>query len=312
MGLGGVPQTLKPGDILRDRYEILGEVGRGTMGIVYRARQLPQGNDVAVKVVDGALQGNSEALERFRREAQIGNRIKHPNVIQILDYDITDWGAPFLVEEFLDGKDLQTRLEAGDSLSLRETTFVMGALCDALEAAHDLGIVHRDIKPGNVFLGRSPRGELQVKLIDFGLAKMLSGAAGLMLTTQMSAIGTPAYMSPEQIRNETLDGRADIYSLGVLLYQLLTGTLPFWADNPLDISENVLKKAPEDVRRRGRSIPPLLAKLTMQALAKDRKNRPKDVREFRERIRQARSELTGGGERVGLFRRFLAMMRLVS
>lgn len=296
---------LSPGTILKQRYEILEELGRGSMAVVYRARTLPEGDIVAVKILGEELRHNHEVLARFRREAQIGNRIQHPNVVKVLDYDLTPEGFPFLVEEFLNGKDLQSRLEAGDSLALGEITYLFIALCDALEAAHELGIVHRDLKPGNVFLGRGPKGELQVKLIDFGLAKLLNNTDGVALTAHLGVVGTPAYMAPEQLRGEPLDPRADIYSMGVMLYQLLTGSLPFWSDNALDIADKVLSEKAVDVRRRaqGRQIPAALAKLTMKAIAKHPDQRPQNVLLFREKLLEIRRDFSNGGPPDGFFRR---------
>jgi serine/threonine-protein kinase len=303
------PGALPPGYQLNGRYEVQEEVGRGSMGVVYRARRLEDNLTVAVKVVDQQLRNNQEALARFRREAELGNRIKHPNVVQILDTGETPFGVPYLVEEFLTGKDLQHHLARGEVLSLREITFLIAALCDALEAAHAQAIVHRDLKPGNIVLGRGPRGELTIKLIDFGLAKSLSADPGNMLTAQVSAIGTPAYMSPEQLQNEPLDARSDIYALGVILYQLLCGSLPYWSDNPIDLADKILNEKPVDVRQRAaaRRIPASLAKLAMQSLSRTPNQRPKNVAEVRARVLRAREELAGG---LSTFRRFLQWVGL--
>jgi serine/threonine protein kinase len=308
----GRSSVLPPGYILIDRYEIQREVGRGSMGIVYEAIRLADRTTVAIKIVDQALRSNAEALERFRREAEAGNRLQHPNVVQVLDYDQTPWGTPFLVEEFLKGKDLQTRLEAGETFSLRDVTFIMAAICDALEAAHQQGIVHRDLKPGNVVTGRGNYGELSVKLIDFGLAKMVSSTQPGILTSEFGSIGTPAYMAPEQIQNLPLDGRADIYAMGVMMYQLLCGTLPFWSDNPLDFTDKVLTEKPINVRKRAptRGIPLSLSRLTMQAISREPKHRPKDVREMREKLLIARKEIANGHSRPGFFRRLLEALHL--
>lgn len=303
------PSRLPAGFTLGERYQIQDQIGRGSMGIVYRARRLDDGETVAVKVIDNQLRSNPEALARFRREAELGNRIKHPNVVQILDFGETPWGSPFLVEEFLHGKDLQQMLERGEVLSLREITFLIAALCDALDAAHAQNIVHRDLKPSNIFIGRGSRGEMTVKLIDFGLAKSLQSGAAMMLTMQATTIGTPAYMAPEQLQNEPLDPRADIYALGVILYQLLCGALPFWSENSIDLAEQILNDRAEDVRTRakGRNVPSSLAKLAMQAISRDRNRRPKTVAEVRARVLRVREEMAGGG---GAFQRLLQWLGL--
>src|SRR5262245_4793744 len=156
------PRAPKPGDVLSQRYSLLAEVGRGSMGVVFRAKDMTTDHLVAVKVIGVEYRQNPELVARFRREAQVANRINHPNIVQVLDYDVSPNGTPFLVEEFLEGKDLQARLEAGDSFSHREIIYMMSSLCEALEAAHERGIVHRDLKPGNVVLGRTSGGQLLV------------------------------------------------------------------------------------------------------------------------------------------------------
>jgi eukaryotic-like serine/threonine-protein kinase len=306
------PRAPEPGDVLSQRYSLLQEVGRGAMGIVFRARDLQSDEIVAVKVIGVEHRHNPERLARFRREAQAANRIDHPNVIRVLGYDELPGGVPYLVEEFLDGRDLQSRLESGDTFSHRETIYILSALSDALEAAHARGIVHRDLKPGNVVLGKTSAGKLQVKLVDFGLAKILAADPGAWQTMQVATvgIGTPAYMSPEQIRGEPLDGRADVYALGVILYQLLTGSLPFWGEEPSDIAEKVLSSKAEHVKRRarGREIPSALARLAMQAISKRPEDRPGSAAEFKRRLQEARRSLDeDAGFFTLLWRRILAI-----
>src|SRR5262245_63568675 len=146
------PSVLRPGDVLCGRYEIVEEIGRGAMGVIFRARHLKLGGLVAVKVMGHTLRASPEMVERFRREARVANRVKHPNVVQVIDCDETPWGAPFFVEEFLEGKDLQARLDAGETFSPDEVIDILEAISEALEAVHAEGIVHRDIKPGNVMI----------------------------------------------------------------------------------------------------------------------------------------------------------------
>jgi eukaryotic-like serine/threonine-protein kinase len=309
--------TLKPGDILCDRYEILEELGRGAMGIVYRARHRKLGDLVAVKVVDALRCTGPEALGRFRREAKLANRIKHPNVIRVLDLDETPWGAPFLVEELVEGMDLQVHLDAKDCFSPREVIDILVPLCEALSAAHEEGIIHRDLKPGNVMISRRRAGVMgqstprtagvSVKLIDFGLAKALDDTKASFRTIQ-GVVGTPAYMAPEQIRGEELDARVDVYALGVLLYELLTGAVPFPGDGALEIAEKVLGEAAEEpsLRAPGREIPEKLARLAMQALSKERGARPKSAEEFCQKLLAAREELSGRSQ--GWFSRLLSAL----
>jgi CheY-like chemotaxis protein len=221
---------LLPGTSLDDRYRIDEKIGTGGFGVVYRATHLGIGRRVAVKILR-PLPGRTmpEALERFRREGISACRVDHPNAISVLDSGTTSAGIPYLVMELLEGRTLMAELRERGLLSTARCAELLAPICDALAAAHDAGLVHRDVKPDNIFLHRTERGEV-VKVVDFGIAKLAGdpeGADTEMATAEGLVFGTPYYTSPERLLCEPYDGRADVYSLGVMLYVLLTGRIPF-------------------------------------------------------------------------------------
>ena len=202
------------------KYEILGELGQGGMGAVYRGRDTVIGRDVAIKVIHKQALGAPDIKKRFYREARSAGRLAHENITVIYDIDEAD-GAPFLVMEYLDGEDLRTRLDRGRALSNDEKLSIAIQIARGLHYAHEQGIIHRDIKPANIRI--LPNG--RVKIMDFGIARIQNETQALTQTNL--SLGTPRYMSPEQIKGEELDRRSDLFSYGVLIYELFTGQNPF-------------------------------------------------------------------------------------
>jgi len=242
----GVPVGL-PAGFLLGSYIIDQTIGRGGSGIVYAAHHAPladgranvdfaPGARVAIKVLRDEYAMSPVAVTRFMREAQAVNRIGHPNIVTIIDFAETDPAHPYYVMELLEGVDLREFLNQHGRFSPRETLELLGPLCEAVAAAHAAGIVHRDIKASNVMVSERD-GQRSVKLLDFGIAKMLDAdAVGQGLTEPGTRLGTTGHMPPEQIRGERTDERADIYAVGVLMYQLLTGEPPFHAEHPRQIA----------------------------------------------------------------------------
>jgi serine/threonine-protein kinase len=214
------------GRTIADRYYIKELLGVGGMGRVYIAEHVALGRKSAVKVINPSLANSAEAISRFNREAANASRINHPNVAQIYDFGESD-GVLYLAMEFIEGEALATTIERLGPISAPRAANITMQVADALSAAHQLGIVHRDLKPENIMIGRKHDGGDWVKVVDFGIAKTIEAEMGQNVTTAGVSLGTPEYMSPEQFAGEKLDHRTDIYSLGLVLFNMLTGQLPY-------------------------------------------------------------------------------------
>lgn len=235
-----------------DRYQVLRPLGSGGMGTVVLARHSGLKRLVAIKFLERAQVSESGATQRLFREAQTAAAIGHPNIIDVLDVGISPWGAPYLVMEFLEGEDLATFTDREGTLTNAEAIWVLECVLNGLGAAHETGVVHRDVKPQNVVLARK-RSELTVKIIDFGIAKV--SEPGLTpLTRSGELVGTPSFMSPEQAKGEEVDARSDIFSAGVLFHRLLAGKNPFSAANYHSLLHRIatgepdLAALPSDIR----------------------------------------------------------------
>ncbi|MDY0004550.1 MAG: serine/threonine-protein kinase, partial [Polyangia bacterium] len=208
-------------------YTVRSRIGTGGMGSVYLAEHVRLPKSFAVKVLNDSVDPGSELYHRFRREAEVCSRLKHEHIVEVVDFNITESGRPYIVMELLEGEDLATRLERQGPFSLEQTARILGQVASALGEAHEQGVVHRDMKPQNIFLCRRRHQDDYVKLVDFGISKIQG--AGSVLTQTNSLMGTPFYMSPEQTGagDGKVDHRTDIYALGVIAYQMLTGDVPF-------------------------------------------------------------------------------------
>jgi serine/threonine protein kinase len=266
---------LQPGMVLRGKYEILGKLGAGGMAAVYRARHLAFGEVRAIKVVNNRLADDEDFLRRFRHEAVVARRLQHPNAVRVDDLDVTEDGRPFIVMEYVEGRNLREVIRHEGALSLRRSVRIARQVASALAAAHELGIVHRDIKPDNILL--TGKGDAETaKVLDFGIAKMKESAvgdSGAVATRTGMVVGTPQYISPEQAmgrRGSDLDGRADLYSLGVVLYEMVTGRLPFESDTAMGIILHHLQTPPPSPRdvRPDLGIPEPLSDVLLRALEK--------------------------------------------
>jgi serine/threonine protein kinase len=273
---------LFPGLIVRGKYEVLSKVGSGGMASVYKARHVAFGEVVALKLVGTRLAGDADFLKRFRNEAVITRRLQHPNAVKVEDLDATEDGRPFIVMEYVDGRSLRELVKSEGPQPLARAVSVARQVCSALAAAHALGITHRDIKPDNILLGRGPDGAEHVKVLDFGIAKVREASEGAgegyTPTRTGMIVGTPQYISPEQAmgkRGDEVDGRADLYSLGVVLYEMVTGRLPFQSDTAMGMLLHHLQTAPTppDLARPDLDIPAPHTDVLKRALQKDRDQR---------------------------------------
>jgi tRNA A-37 threonylcarbamoyl transferase component Bud32 len=263
------------GSVLGDRYKILRRVGEGGMGIVYEAEHIVIEKHVALKVLREDFGSRPDVVERFRQEAKSASRIGHENIVDISDFGETPSGASYFVMEMLDGEDLADRLAREGTIDPARAVSILIQCCRALGAAHQKGIVHRDMKPENIFLIERAGTRDFVKIVDFGIAKMsdieTAGAPGRKLTKTGMIFGTPEYMSPEQAAGKPLDHRVDVYALGVILFEVLTGRVPFLGDTFMGVlTQHMFDPVPplREINARVQ-ISPALEAVLFRALAKD-------------------------------------------
>ena len=284
-GLGSGDGDPLIGQTLAGRYHIVRKIGEGGMGIVYEAMHVVIEKRVALKVLREDFSHRPDVVERFRQEAKSASRIGHEHIIDISDFGVTAQGAHFFVMELLSGRDLAEELELRGCLPVRRAIEIVLQCTRALGAAHAKGIVHRDMKPENVFLVQRATGDDYVKIVDFGIAKMSdieTGGPGKKLTKTGMIFGTPEYMSPEQAGGKELDHRVDVYALGVILYELVAGRVPFVGDTFMGIlTQHVLEQVPplSSVNPRC-SAPPELEQIIRKAMAKTPGERQRSMEEL--------------------------------
>jgi len=289
--------SLSPGTTV-GRYQVQSLLGSGGMGEVYKALDATLGRPVALKVLRRELSADPERLGRFLHEARAASALNHPNILTI--HEVGDHDASrFLVSEFVEGETVRQRLERGP-LTLREILDIGIQTASALSAAHAASIVHRDIKPDNLML----RPDGYVKVLDFGVATFLRQAAGsadalvtmaaTVETSPGTIIGTIAYMSPEQARGLAVDGRSDCYSLGVVLYELVTGRAPFVAPTTSDLLVAILEREPPSLRLAARALPPPLEWIIEKALEKDPNLRYQSIADLRVDLQRLKTAMESG------------------
>jgi serine/threonine-protein kinase len=298
------PLPPEPGDVIGDKYELIELVASGGMGRVYRARHLQLRAELAIKIMHDFVSGNPEHVERFRREALAASKLNHPNVVRVLDYGKRG-GTLYLVMEYLDGPSLGEWLEAREvPPPLSESLPLLLQILDALIAAHDANVVHRDLKPDNVILTRDVHGTSVVKVVDFGLARFRDPEHHDLTITQADAVaGTPAYMSPEQCRSLKVTHSTDLYAFGCILTEILQLKPPFSGETVIDtISKHLFAPVPPLSRPDGAEpVPNALERLRRDLLAKLPAQRPHDARTARARLlaAMAGSGSIGESERQG-------------
>ena len=288
-----IPVELATGTAVGE-YRVLRKLGQGGMGAVYAGEQPTIGKRVAIKVLAPHCAGDSDLVRRFAEEARAANRIQHPHIIDIFSFGQLPDGRHYFVMEFLEG---QSMAEAIDKQSLQpgELRRLLSQICGALEASHQAGIVHRDLKPENIWIARPPHSESYVKLLDFGIAKLLDPAR-TNVTQTGAMLGTPQFMSPEQCLGRLVDARTDIYALGVILYRIFSGQYPFTGTVITELVYQHVADAPAPPSRH-RDMPPDLERIILDCLAKDPAARPQSARLLGERLEAAldtRSEASAG------------------
>jgi serine/threonine protein kinase len=278
---GPGPMLMPGGDLpagfVVGEYHLDAVAGRGGMGVVYSATQPVIEKRVAIKVLNAQYSADPALVRRFTDEARAVNRIRHPNIIDIFSFGQLADGRHYFVMEYLEGATLGSRLEKG-TLKLEEAPVFLAQICDALDAAHAENIIHRDLKPENIWIVTPRRGRPFIKLLDFGIAKLI--AAADQSSTQTGAVmGTPHYMSPEQCHGRAVDHRTDIYAMGVILYRFYAGRLPFEGETFMEVLTKQVTLNPDPPSRYA-PIPPALDQLILRCLAKDPAGRPQSAREL--------------------------------
>ena len=271
-------------------YELIGELGRGGMGVVYLAQHRKLGRRVAIKTLSPERMAKENSLARFFREAKVFASIRHPHIANLYEYEDTGPVA-YLALEYIEGTDLEKERRKGRPWKPVETARIMAAMADALSHTHAKGILHRDIKPGNILIENNTGRSV---LTDFGLAK---GATDDTLTAAGFAVGTPAYMAPEQITDQfggKPDGRADLFSLGVVAYEMLTHHHPFLASDDLNTMRNIVNSKHKPLREMNTDIPECLARIIEKLLEKNPRDRHADAEELSQALRECIAAMEGG------------------
>jgi serine/threonine protein kinase len=279
------------GRVFLGRYEVQRLLGEGGMGRVYLAKQTDLGRQVVVKVMHDHIAADPKFRDRFQRETLLMARFQHPYAVTLYDASISDPAGPCIVMEYVKGTNLEALLAKNKRLTAPRVGRIIGQLCEVLQAAHDEGIIHRDLKPANLMLLDAETPKERIKVMDFGLAKLVEEAYARKVTdTNIDfAVGTPGYICPEQVRGESMDHRGDIYSVGVMMYELLTGRLPFQGATSMDVLLAHATEMPPSFEELGLGgwVPRAIEELVFHCLAKDPDDRPQSTRELADRFETA-------------------------
>lgn len=274
------------GEVLSGRFRIIELIGKGGMAVVYKAEDLLLGSTVAIKMLLSHVEEDAGMVERFIREAKASSRVSHPNLMKLLDFGEDESGSPFLVVEYLPGRSLASLQKELQVLGVNNTIHIFTQISEAVGAAHGKGLIHRDLKPSNIMLIKSEETEHFVKVVDFGLAKQSVSSESQQLTQTGEVFGSPLYMSPEQCRGDVVDNRTDIYSLGIMLYEALTGKVPFYGENMVATISKHMTEPPLPFQRVRPDlyIPEKLEAVVMKTLSKSPVDRYASMADFREAL----------------------------
>jgi serine/threonine-protein kinase len=277
------------GKTLADRFEIIERIGEGGMGVVYKARQISVDRLVAIKVLNAQVAQDPTWVQRFINEARATSKLQHPNTIRLVDFGQSREGLLFIAMEFLDGVNLRQALERQGPMPPQRVLKILVQTCQSLAEAHALGIIHRDLKPDNLFLINIPGSPDYVKVLDFSVAKLRQ--QGSAAQTQAGVVfGTPQYMSPEQGRGLPLDTRSDIYALGIVAYEMLTGRVPFSSANPMEVLAMHVRTPPPPLP----GVPDRVVQIVMRCLAKEPGQRYQTVEQMLADCQAAAAEYSAG------------------
>ena len=276
-------RRLKRGDVLAQRYEVIEELGSGAMGRIYKVQDIKIGEKMAMKVLNPEITSDETTVLRFKNELRLARKITHKNVCRMFDFG-EDQEMIFITMEYISGEDLKRTLMRVGQLSPGKTVIIAKQICSGLTAAHRMGVIHRDLKPQNIMLDQ----EGNVRIMDFGIARSTQAKG---LTETGIIIGTPEYISPEQLEGIELDQRSDIYSLGIILYEMLTGLVPFEGKTPLSVVLKHKTQIPKNPTEINPQIPQDLKRAVLKCLAKDREKRYKNAQEFSEALSRVESSL---------------------
>lgn len=277
------------GRVFDARYRVDERLDQGGMGTVYRGTNLSLNRPVALKVINAKLSQSEDAQERFRQEAKAAAAVQHRNAVTVLDFGQSPDGLVYFVMELLEGRSLRELISEEAPFDSARSVSLMLKIAAAVGAAHDAGLIHRDLKPANVFIAQQPYAPATVKVIDFGLAQLVYDAdttAEPATTEDRPLVGTPRYMSPEQCLGQPLTPATDVYSMGIMLYEMLAGTTPFSGENPKEYAAKHAGEIPRSPVEFNAAVPPSLAALVLRSLAKDPEDRPADAHVFGEQLRE--------------------------
>jgi serine/threonine protein kinase len=285
------------GKLLDNRYRLVEKIGEGGMGSIYKAIHTEMGRTCAIKLLTAISTANEDAIARFKREAKMASRIDNPHAVTIYDFGEAEGGELFLAMEYIDGKPLSRLIADERVLPIERVLHITSQVAEGLAAAHAMDIVHRDLKPDNIMIARKGADTDYVKVLDFGIAKTMTDDAADNLTKTGFVLGTPFYMSPEQLLGEKLDPRSDIYSLAIIVYEMLCGKLPFAGDNPQAVMMKRITGEPIALRNVAPAISESIEQVVMSGLARDREMRVQTVQSFASALRSA---ALGGTQFIGI------------